>query len=236
MTEVLNVMIADDEATARKRMRRLLSAFQDVVVVAECESGDAALRAIEEHEVDLALLDIQMPGLSGIETRALMPEDAPYTVFVTAHPDHAVRAFEVAANDYVLKPVDASRLKAALERARAHLTRPMQQKHERLAFQTSKGVVLVDPSQISHAELDNQLVSVHADQEVYLVDESLSQLEKMAPNLLERVHRRALLNLAHVARLEPVASGGYLAHLRSGAEVEVSRQAARRLRRRLGLR
>lgn len=235
----LRVLIADDEMVARKRMTRLLGSVPDVELVGECASGDEVLAALEEADADVIVLDIQMPGLSGLETKALLADDAPYVIFATAHPEHAVEAFDVGADDYILKPIEAQRLAKALERARKTLsptalssTDPL----DRLPVSTRGGVRLVDPDSVSHAVFDGTLVTVHTGGDALLTDMSLQDLsERLDPTVFARVHRRALLNLRRVAQLEPLPTGGYVAVTDDGAKVDVSRQAARRLRKRLGL-
>jgi two-component system, LytTR family, response regulator len=239
----LKVLIADDEQVARTRLQRLLGAMPGIEVVGECEDGDAVLARVRQGGVDVVLLDIQMPKLKGTEALALWPKDGPQVVFCTAHAQHAVEAFDSGALDYVLKPVDAARLQKALSRARERGSperfRAELAKHQidRLPITTRQGVVLVDPSTISHAVLEGELVTVFAGAEKYLTDYSLNELEeRLGKGRFERVHRRALLNLTHVARLEPLETGGYFARTSGGHSVEVSRQAARDLRKRLGLR
>lgn len=239
----LRVLIADDEQVARSRLQRLLGAMPDIEVVGECEDGDAVLARVREGGVDVVLLDIQMPKLKGTEALQLWPKDGPQVVFCTAHAQHAVEAFEGGALDYVLKPIDAARLQKALARARERGApekfRAELAKHQldRLPITTRQGVVLVDPGTISHAVLEGELVTVFAGAEKYLTDYSLNELEeRLGKGRFERVHRRALLNLSHVARLEPLETGGYFARTNGGHSVEVSRQAARDLRKRLGLR
>lgn len=239
----LRVLVCDDELMARKRVLRLLSGLPDVEHVFECEGGEEVLRKLAEEEIDLAILDINMPGLSGIETVMKMPEDRPYVVFLTAHPEHAVEAFDVGAVDYLLKPVDDERLTKALARARQFLdfgsakTKGGEPRLNKLAIATHDGAALVSPSDISHATFDGTLVTVYAGDRSILTDDTLQDLEtKLKDGPFERVHRRALVNLDHVDRLESVESGGYVACLRGGKKVDVSRQSARRLRRRLGLR
>jgi two-component system LytT family response regulator len=249
MSQPLRVLIADDELVARKRLARLLAAFPDTTVCGEAADGEAVLDAVRAGGVDLVLLDIHMPGLSGMDALALLPEDGPRVVLVTAHADHAVYAFEHGAVDYVLKPVEASRLQKALERVRnrlvvkapepgkgssvEQLARPL----ARLPIPTRQGIVLVDPETISHATLEDELVTVYTSQGDYLTDFTLQELvDRLPTEGFYRVHRRALLNLAHVTRLEPLETGGYLARTSRGQTVEVSRQSARELRRMLGLR
>ncbi|WPB75201.1 LytTR family DNA-binding domain-containing protein [Archangium violaceum] len=249
MSPPLSVLIADDELVARKRLSRLLTAFPDISVCGEAADGEAVLEAVRAGGVDVVLLDIHMPGLSGMDALALLPSGGPHVILVTAHADHAVEAFEHGAVDYVLKPVEASRLQKALERVRVRLAakapepgkgsaieqlaRPL----ARLPIPTRQGIVLVDPGTISHATLEDELVTVFTSQGDFLTDFTLQELvDRLPTEGFYRVHRRALVNLAHVTRLEPLETGGYLARTARGHTVEVSRQSARELRRMLGLR
>lgn len=242
----LRVLVCDDELMARKRVLRLLGELPGIEATFECESGDEVLAKLATEEVDVAILDINMPGRSGIETVLAMPEDRPYVIFLTAHPEHAVKAFDVGAVDYVLKPVDDARLEKALARARQSLDHAGGErdaaapKLNKLAIPTRGGVELVSPSDVTHATFDGALVTVHTSGKAILTDDTLQDLEAKLPHgtdgPFERVHRRAIVNLDHVQRLESLDSGGYVACLSSGKRVDVSRQSARRLRRRLGLR
>ncbi len=247
----LRVLVADDEQVARKRLVRLLSAMAGVEVAGECEDGDKVLARVREGGVDVVLLDIQMPGLSGLEAMELLPVDGPYVIFCTAHADHAVSAFDAGAVDYLLKPVEPGRLHKALMRAQERDTqRRFREELERrrkptgpntalnrLAIPTRHGIALIDPEQVSHATLEGELVTVFTGQGDYLTDFTLQELQDRLPaGRFERVHRRALLNLDHVARLEPCETGGFTARTTRGHSVDVSRQSARELRRRLGLR
>lgn len=240
----LRVLVCDDELMARKRIARIVSELSGIEAVLECASGEEVLAVLSREDVDVAILDIHMPGLSGLETTAKMPEERPYVVFLTAHPEHALEAFDVGAVDYVMKPADEARIERAMARARAFLDGPPRTPGEgqeaalrRLAVPTKQGVVLVSPDEISHAVFDGALVTVHAGDKRLLTDHTLQELEDRLPKAtFERVHRRALLNLEAVVRLEPLPTGGYTAHVAGGSTVEVSRQSARKLRRRLGLR
>ena len=254
----LRVLVADDEAIARRRLLRLLTALPDVTVAGECADAHEVLERVRAGGVDVVLLDIQMPELSGIEALQLFPADGPMVIFCTAHAAHAIDAFDVGAVDYLLKPIDAARLRKALDRAREHdgrrryrdeLARLQSQSRaagagaagdrplQRLALPTRQGIELVDPAEISHALLDGELVTVHTAAASYLATLSLQELEVRLPtDRFARVHRRALINLEHVVRLEPNDVGGFVARTRTGQAVEVSRQAARDLRKRLGLR
>lgn len=244
MSIPLRVLVCDDEMMARKRVLRLLSETSGVEATIECESGEEVLAKLRDDDVDVVILDIDMPGLSGLETVMQMPEDRPYVIFLTAHPEHAVQAFDVGAVDYLLKPVDDGRLEKALARARLALDHSGQAgdadpvgKLTKLAIATHDGAALVDPDDVTHATFDGALVTVHTASRAILTDDTLQDLEaKLPKGPFERVHRRALVNLEHVERLESVDTGGYVACLSTGKRVDVSRQSARRLRRRLGLR
>ena len=251
MSQPLRILIADDEMLARKRLAWLLSAMPDVEVCGEAADGEAVLAAARAGGVDVVLLDIHMPGLTGLDALSLLPEDGPSVILCTAHAEHAVDAFEYGAVDYVLKPVEAGRLQKALERVRARLgpkaAQPGQEPAKgpaagakglaRLPIPTRQGIVLVDPDTISHASLEGELVTVFTTQGDFLTDFTLQELvDKLPVEGFHRVHRRALLNLAQVARLEPLETGGYIARTTRGHSVEVSRQSARELRRMLGLR
>lgn len=230
----IRVLVADDEATARRRLARLAGTLPDVEVVGECASGDEVLARLRAEQVDVLLLDIQMPGLTGLDTSAMLPDDGPVVVFVTAHPEHALEAFGVGARDYLLKPVDAERLRRTIDRVRKQISGGAPA--GRLAISTRKGVRLLDPERITHATWDGTAVVVHTDGERLFSDGTLVDLERrLDGERFMRVHRRAIVNLDKVDLLESLDTGGYIARLQSGAAVEVSRQAARTLRRRFGL-
>lgn len=252
MSERLRVLIADDELMARRRLTRLLGALPDVEIVAECSRGDEVPRAVRAHAPDVLLLDIDMPGLTGLEaTQLLAPEHKAAVIFCTAHAEHAVDAFDEGAADYLLKPIEAARLQRALARARERMAHPASPKvnevhfEKTLALTTRHGIVLVAHDTITHALHDGELVTVHAlharhaghaGGRAYVTDMTLQDLaERLPPAHFYRVHRRAIVNLAHLARLDALATGGYRAHLGDGQTVEVSRSAARALRRALGL-
>ena len=244
MSIPLRVIVCDDELMARKRVLRLLGELPGIEAAVECESGEEALAMLKAQDFDVAILDIDMPGLSGLDTVMQMPEERPYVIFLTAHPEHAVQAFDVGAVDYLLKPVDDARLAKGLERARQSLDHGASPpeggapaKTSKLAIATHDGASLVNPSDVTHATFDGALVTVHTAARSILTDDTLQDLEaKLPKGPFERVHRRAIVNLEHVDRLESVDSGGYVACLSTGNRVDVSRQSARRLRRRLGLR
>jgi two-component system LytT family response regulator len=232
--DLLRVLVADDELMARKRLLRLLAAMPDAAIAGECEDGDEVLSRIEAGDVDVVLLDVHMPRLTGVEALALMGEGGPVVVFTTAHPDFAVAAFEGGAADYLLKPVEAGRLRKALDRARdrMHPRRELAPVAGRLALPTRRGVSLLDPDEVLYAAIEGESVVVHSARGPFYTDLHLNELEARLPaDRFLRVHRKALVNLARIERLDDVDSGGYLAIFANGSRVAVSRQVARRLRR-----
>ena len=233
----LRVLVADDEQIARRRLLRLLAAMDDVEVAGECEDGTEVVERVKAGGVDVVLLDVQMPNLTGLDALELLPDAArPAVILCTAYGDHALTAFDKGVVDYIMKPVEAGRLKKALDRVRERAA-PRGPSLARLAIPTRNGIVLLDPATVSHAVLEGELITITTSQGDFLCDDTLADLHARLPaDRFERVHRKALVNLEHIACLEPTPSGGFLAKMRGGQSVEVSRQAARDLRRRLGLR
>lgn len=227
----LRVIVADDELQARKRVVRLVEELPDVEVVAACASAEEVISKLPLG-ADVLLLDISMPGIGGLELRRRLGDAGPAVIFVTAHAEHALAAFDVGAVDYVLKPVTGARLEQALQRVRARPAAPAPA--ERISVATRAGVVLLDPAAIVYVELDGVLVTIHGAVQSWITTGTLKELEDRLPDKFVRTDRRHVLNLDEVTRLEPEADGGCIAVTRSGARVPVSRQAARDLRRRLG--
>ena len=240
--EPLRVLVADDEAIARKRLVRLLAAMPDVELAGECADAHEVLERVRAGGVDVVLLDIQMPGLSGLEALQLFPADGPVVIFCTAHAAHAVAAFDVGAVDYLLKPIDAARLRKALERARDRDARrrypdelarfksrgDADKPLDRLALPTRQGIVLLDPLTCRTPSSTASWSRCTRGRAVPVGAVAAGAGEPPPGDRFARVHRRALVNLEHVVRLEPNEVGGYTARTRSGHAVEVSRQAAAR--------
>ncbi|MFT4622039.1 MAG: DNA-binding LytR/AlgR family response regulator [Myxococcota bacterium] len=227
----LRVLVADDEAMARKRLIRLAGAMPGVEIVGECVDGNQVLERVQTGDIDLILLDIDMPGLTGVETLALLGDNGPAVLFTTAHADHAIAAFDGGAVDYVLKPVEAGRLARGIERARRRI-RPASTPN-RVAVPTPTGLRLLDPTDLIAAVIDGESVVLHIGSERWFTAWRLAEIERRLPadGPFFRVHRRALLNLDRVERLVDLPTGGYVAHVQGGLQIEVSRQAARILRR-----
>ncbi len=219
----MRVLVVDDEPLARAGMARLVSAMNGFEVAGTAGNGDAAVAAIQTLAPDLVLLDVQMPGCDGFEViRRVGPERMPAVVFVTAWDEFALKAFEVHAVDYVLKPFEDARLRAALAHARASKGDALRRlvSHERLEVRTGSRVKLVPIAEIDWIEGASYYSMLHAGKDVHLVRETLQSLEeRLGPARFVRVHRSALVQLDRVAELR----NGNVLVLRDGSQVQVSR-------------
>jgi two-component system LytT family response regulator len=253
----LRVLVADDERPARSFLVALLRSFEDVVVVAEAESGQEAVRAIERERPDLALLDLQMPELDGIGVvRMLKKGDAPLVAFVTAYDEHAVRAFEVNAIDYLLKPVEESRLRLAINRAQErveHLELAARQAGaletaiadyeaaarppllERIPVRRRDEITLVPISQIASIVAEGELLYVTTIRGVrHTITYRLKDLEtRLDPAKFIRLGRGTLANVDLIVKVNVMPGGTHVAVLADGQKLPVSRLQSRILRERL---
>ncbi len=234
----LKVLVVDDEPLARRRLMRMLQRLDDIEVMGEAGDGEQALALIRSPSAqapDLVLLDINMPQMDGLE---LAEEPGlPPIVFTTAHAEHALRAFELAAVDYLLKPVSRERLVDAIERVRARpgRTTPTADDSLRITARRGSTVHVVDAREITrfHSE-DKYTVFAHQGREL-LIDDSLSTLEqRLAAHGFLRVHRAELINLSAVAALH-AEDGSTRVELSDGSEAAVSRRLVGELKRRLGI-
>ncbi len=219
----VRVLVVDDEPLARAGIARLVSAMPGFEVAGSACDGDSAVAAIEALRPDLVLLDVQMPGCGGFEViRRVGPARMPTVVFVTAHDEFALQAFEVHAVDYVLKPFEDRRLRAALTHARRHDAEALRRlvEHDRIEVRTGDHVRLVPVSDIDWIEGASYYATLHAGDEIHLVRETLQSLEaRLGPARFVRVHRSALVRLDRVRELR----GGRVLVLYDGTRVPVSR-------------
>lgn len=232
----LRVLVAEDEPFNLRRLSRLLREA-GCEVAAELEDGPAVLEWLSRGEpVDALFLDIQMPGLTGLDVTADLPRPVP-VVFVTAYAEHAVRAFEQAATDYLLKPVTAERLAATLQRLRAlpggGTGRPAGP--FRFPVRAGEGLVLVDLVRTTHFLFEDGAVWAFAGERLRTTWKTLAEAEAALGNRVVRGHRHLLIRPEAVSGVRAGDSGRLLVRLAGGAELEVSRGAAPALRARLGL-
>jgi two-component system, LytTR family, response regulator len=245
---MIRVVIADDEPLARRRMRTLLDAHSDVEVVAECATGPDTVAATDKHSPDVLFLDIQMPGMTGIEViDALGPGTVPLIVFVTAFDQHAIRAFEQEALDYVLKPLGEERFEATLTRVRARLngwsppspeaasTVKARQPLLRIPLHNGGKITFLDVDDLEWVEADGDYVRLHAGSRSHLHRSTLSNLEQQLDRTeFVRVHRGALVRRSAIVSMEPYFHGEYVIRVRSGGRLRLSRSYRDRLSQLLG--
>jgi len=243
------VLVVDDEEPARRLLAEYLRAHPGWTIVAQAKNGLEALRLAKEHQPDLLLLDVQLPKLDGFEVLGLLaPEIA--VIFTTAFDEYAVRAFEVHAVDYLLKPFSAERLAQALVRAEKRLgelrslaapelaraARSPGSYLERLVIRDGAEILIIAATAIDFARGQDDYVEVFHDSRSSLTQQTLQSLEaSLDPRQFVRVHRSYLLNVSRVARIEPWGQGSKMAILHDGRNVPISRSGEMRLRTTLGL-
>ena len=232
----MRVLIVDDEAPARERLRRLLAAFDDVRVVGEARDGEEALSQVATLAPDALFLDVQMPGASGLDVAASLPEPAAAVVFVTAYDHYALPAFDTAAIDYLLKPVAPDRLARAVQRLRERGAARRLATHPppaQLLIPDRGRTPVVTVADILWLEAADNYVVVHTPARAPLMRRTLAGLLADLGDAFVRTHRGAAVALAHVQQLQPLGKGDSLVVLRGGASVPCSRQYRAALRARL---
>jgi two-component system, LytTR family, response regulator len=226
----MRALIVDDEQLARDRLRTMLGDHPDVEIVGECARADEAIRAIRSERPDLVFLDVEMPGLDGFHVLdAMNVTPAPFVVFVTAHADHAVRAFDRAAGDYLLKPYDDGRLARAVDRARVALEGRRERLH-RIAVSIGKRTIFVDVAAIDWIEARDNYACLHVGQRQHLVREPLSALEAgLDPKTFVRIHRSTIVRFDQIRELRNLGLGDHAVVLKDGTELPVGQKYRARL-------
>jgi two-component system, LytTR family, response regulator len=245
----IRAIIVDDEPLACERIRMLLEGEPELRIVSECRNGKDALRAIEELNPDLVFLDVQMPELTGFEMLDRMdPARMPVVIFVTAYDQYALKAFEVSALDYLLKPFDRERFKRALGRARAELDRrkagavnekvlkllselQRSKKYvDKLIVRAGGRVLFLRADEIDWIEAAGNYVRLHAGKEEYLYRETMTRLEEqLNPDRFARIHRSTIVNIERIKELQPWFRGDYMILLRDGSKLILSKTYRGRL-------
>ncbi|HYM62902.1 MAG TPA: response regulator [Thermoanaerobaculia bacterium] len=240
---MIRTIIVDDEALARDILREYLGAEDDVEIVAECANGFEAVRAVAQHDPDLLLLDIQMPKLDGFEVLELL-ERSPAVVFVTAHDEYALRAFEVRALDYLLKPFSAERFRVVMDRVRrrveGHEQRPVaglaaslrRKPLQRVVVRLDDGTIQVIPlARVDYVEAaDDAIVIVTGGTKLRKQQPIGDLAADVDPDRFVRIHRSYLLNIERIEKIEPYAKDSRVAILRDGTRLPVSRSGYARLK------
>lgn len=250
----IRTLLVDDEPLARHRLRDLLAGEADLEIIGECADGAEAIETIEREMPDLLFLDVQMPELDGFEILAnARPARPPAVIFTTAYSEHALRAFEVHALDYLLKPFDRERLQRALSRAREHLRRarvealneklnallaelrPNLPKADRLVVKSGGRVMLIRTADVDWIESADNYVTLHVGPESHMLRETMASLEaRLDPQHFLRISRSTIVNLDRIKELQPMFHGDYAVILRNGTRLSLSRSYRDKLQHLLG--
>ncbi|HEU4386898.1 MAG TPA: LytTR family DNA-binding domain-containing protein [Blastocatellia bacterium] len=245
----IRTLIVDDESIARDRVRRFLGSEPDIEIAGECGNGLEAVQAIRSLTPDLVFLDIQMPEMNGFEVlKTIGGDNLPAVVFVTAYDQFAIKAFEVHALDYLLKPFNKDRLRRAVRHAREQIKhgrsgsvddrllallqdiKDGQKYLERLVVKSSGRVYFLKTGEIDWVEASGNYVTLHVGRETHLLRDTMNSLEgKLDPAAFLRIHRSRLINIDRIKELHPLFNGDYTVVLRDGTELTMSRTHRDRL-------
>lgn len=238
----IRAVIVDDEELSRVLVKDYLTAHPDIEVVAECSDGFDAVRVVNDLKPDLLFLDIQMPKLDGFEVLELIGNEVEI-LFITAYDEYALRAFEVHALDYLLKPFSAERFSEGLDQARAKLSRPKEEVTAdsvvrrdasetlaRVLIRNGAKVHVIGVDQIDFVQAQDDYIALNVDGKEYLKHQTLGSIEKqLDPNRFVRIHRSSILNIDRLARIELYSKDSYEAILNSGTRLPISRSGYTRL-------
>ena len=250
----IKTLVVDDEPLARERLATLLALEPDIEVVAQCRDGEEAVMAVQDHAPDLMFLDVQMPQMSGFDViDAVGPERMPLVIFVTAYDQHALKAFQVRALDYILKPFDRERFTEALQRARKQIERDEtgdlgrrllalvkdlrrdQPRTDRLVVKSAGRLFFLRMDEIDWIEAAGNYVKLHVGAEAHLLRETMNAVEAQLPaETFYRIHRCHIVNIERVKELQPWFNGEYVVLLRTGARLTLSRGYREKLQDRIG--
>lgn len=241
MNKTYTAIVVDDELLARRRVRQVLEDHPDFQALGEFANAEDALRFLANSAADVMFLDVQMPGIDGFQLlQALEPKRMPVVVFVTAHDEYAVRAFEVDAIDYLLKPFDRTRFAVTLSRVRKQLDQPapdhgprlsrlletlsQRDTTQRLAIKNNGQIVFVSVKDIDWVEAADNYVCIHAGHDTHIARETMNAMEeRLESGQFVRIHRSTIVNVDRIERLQPWFRGDYLVLLRGGQKLTMSR-------------
>jgi two-component system LytT family response regulator len=245
----MKAVLIDDERLARSELRRLLAGFADIEIAGEAANAKQAREQLAALEPELIFLDVQMPGETGLQLLESLDPPMPHVIFTTAYDEFAVKAFELNALDYLLKPVDPARLSAAIERLRAKVNgdadaavapRPVARDRldasDKVFVREGDHCWFVEVKSIRLLESEGNYTRVHFDNAQPQLFRSLNAMEeRLDPRYFFRANRRQIINLSWIDKIEPWFSGGLLVHLKGGAKVELSRRQAQEFREKMSL-
>ena len=241
--KTIRAIIVDDEDLARQMLREFVAPHKEIQIVAECANGFEAVKAVTELKPDLVFLDIQMPKLNGFEVLELIGTDMAI-VFVTAYDEYALRAFDIHAVDYLLKPFSADRFETALQRVKQRLggklpppielsssARPPAHYAERIVVRDGTRVHIIPVAKLDYAEAQDDYVALCSEGKTHLKQQTISSLETaLDPAQFVRIHRSYIVNLERVIKIEPYSKDNHVVVLTNGAQLPVSRSGYTRLR------
>jgi two-component system, LytTR family, response regulator len=246
------VLIVDDERLSRQRLRRLLAFEPEFEIAGECANGTEAVRTLALERPDILFLDVQMPELDGFEVVRALEQTRPLIIFTSAFDEYALRAFDVHAFDYLLKPFDRKRFRESLDRAKTQLMRDRtaspdnrlvalfeqftsnQRMPDRVAIRNNGRVVFMKVDEIDWVEASDNYVCLHCGRETHILRETMSQLElRLDPARFLRVHRSTIVNLDRIKELQPWFRGDYRVILRDGTELTMTKSHREKLESRL---
>jgi two-component system LytT family response regulator len=254
-TRKLTALIVDDEPLARERLMGLLSAEPDIEVLGECRDGEEAVSVIHDRHPDLVLLDVEMPRMNGFQViDTIGADEMPMVIFVTAYDQHAIRAFEVRALDYLLKPFDRTRFTDALQRARTQietqttgdlgrrliaLMKDLKReppKTDRLVVKSGGRLFFLRADEVDWIEAAGNYVRLHVGPQAHLLRETMNGIEaRLDPERFFRIHRCRIVNVERIQEMQPWLNGEYSVVLRSGVRLTLSRGYRERLQQKLKL-
>lgn len=250
----IRTLIVDDEPLARRKIRRMLTRDPEVEILGDCANGREAIDAICAHNPELVFLDIQMPEVDGFDVlTSIPPAELPFVIFVTAYDQYALRAFEVSAVDYLVKPFDRRRFEKALQRAKTRLVtargsdvnqqtlalleelKARSSHIERLVIKAGGRAFFLKTDEIDWIEAEGKYVRLHVGKESYLLREAIGNIEgQLDPKKFPRIHRSTIVNIERVRELQPWFHNEYRVILKDGTELMLSRSCRKRLGELLG--
>jgi two-component system LytT family response regulator len=232
----IRVAIVDDEPLARRGIRTRLERRPQFEIVAEAGDASEGVREIRRQHPDVVFLDVEMPGADGFKLLEQLPAASrPLVVFITAHEDRALQAFDAEAFDYVLKPIDDARFERTIKRIVAHVAERITSRVDRVMIRDRGRAVALEPSAIDWVKSDGDYVRIYAGRSNYLHDTTLTALAEQLPSdRFVRIHRSTIVNVERIHAFEPVTNGDYVVLLTTGARLKMSRTHRESVGRQLG--
>ena len=246
----MKALIIDDEPLARSIVREFLQSYPNIEIVEECSDGFEGVKAIHQHQPDIIFLDIQMPKINGFEMLEIL-DNPPATIFTTAFDEYAIKAFENHAVDYLLKPFSKARFDKAMQKWLGQANTAQQKNNtqsllesvaqspaqsQRVVVKTAGKIKIIPVEEIHYLEASDDYVKLHTKEGSFLKNRTMGYFEQMLDaNLFTRTHRSYMVNLQQITRIEPYEKESYLAILKSGAQVPVSKTGYAKLKQVLGL-